>query len=208
MARLSRKYKTLDFRIKPRAERKFDAISGWRWALDETYKQTGVNPNTIELLLTVYDFEFFSGHTIQKRFPVRGKYIFQKLKDLLEQGLLLKAFDEQEIEVSMTKGSGSSLHRHAESRMVRERYMLSHKAKKAVEYFTEELERQNGKLNSKDDIRRGEYYLRSDRLGIVKRDGEGDIAKPISDDFTVYFEEEDNVDDWYKEQGLEEDDWG
>lgn len=201
------KYKTLDHKLKPKEERKADHVAGYEMALVKFSKERNLNPNIIAILLCVYDFEFFSGNTLQKRYPAGGLYVYRRIHQLLERKLIVKAFDESEVKVSKRLGEGEDTHVHVEPRMIRERYRLTAKAKRIVEDFLKLLHKFSNTVPSKEERLHSTPWQRTDN-GVLKntykktpfhKDG---VVNPFAEDKTIYYEEEDNVDQWYDQLGI------
>lgn len=201
------KYKTLDHKLRPKSERKVDHIAGYEMALVKFSQKHDINPNLIAILLCVYDFDFFSGNTLQKRYPAGGKYIIRRLYQLLEKRLILKAFDETEVKVARRKGEGDNIHVHIEPRMIRERFRLSAKARRMVEDFLDMVNRYGNTVPSPEEKLHSTPYQRNHKgtlSNLYKKTPfhEDGVVNPFAEDGTIYYEEEDNVDAWYKQGGL------
>jgi hypothetical protein len=201
MARIKRKYKSLDCRIKDKEDRRAEHISGYEWAIRIVSDEYDIIPNHIAVLVAMYDYEFYSGHTIEKRMPLGNKYIFKLLDKLIKDRWVLKAFDETEVTVSKRIGSAQDVHIHAESRMIRDRYRHSQKANDMCERFIELSDEFGKKLIPYDQVRGGTDISRN-ATGTIRgeRTGSKDyVVSPFSDDHTTYYEEEVNVDQWYEQ---------
>lgn len=209
MGRIKNKYKNLDFVFRPTKERKCDAYSGYRWALQECYQKykskyqnsdgsAVVNPNIIEMLVCVYDFDIFTGHTIQKRIPINPKYVFDKLKELEEKELIKKVFSETEVKFHETRETEGSTYIRVEPRKIRTRYTLSRRGRNVVDDFLSMIERHGNRLAERP-YTEDTWLSRSTKLGIEER--ESKLADPYSEDSTIYWGEEENIDKWYEQGG-------
>ena len=200
MARVQNKYKTLDSKLKIKEDRKVEHISGWAKAINAVIseRKDNIQPSAVEVLISMYDFEFFSGNTIQKKTPVSAVYAKKILFFLSSNGYIVKAFGESEIKVSKVSGKGESVHKHTEKRRIRERYRYTKKAVDLCEKFLEYLDRYSrmtGDVESKVD---STPFYRNKNGNLVKNNLKDDkLIKPMTKDGVIYYEEEANVDKWY-----------
>lgn len=203
----NQRYRNLDGLLKKKEHRLFEDYSGYRWTMDEYYRDGRItNANHIELLLSVADYEFFSFNVVRKRFPMGKNFIYKCIDDLLEQELIKEAMSESEISISKRKGEGANTHIHIENRKIRKRYRFTQKAVDLVNSFIADVKR-NGRILHAPEERKDDNLLTRLESGQAKPSTNAgylhyrtEIPSPFASDSTIYFEEENYIDEWYEQQ--------
>lgn len=209
MARIkdNQRYKTLDGLLKKKEERIAEEYSGYRWTIDQYFRDGIIsNANELELLVCVADYEFFSFNIIRKRFPMGAAFIYKTMKSLEQQQLIKEAMSESEVSISKRMGEGESTHIHIESRKIRKRYRLTQKGIDLVRQFITDIKR-NGRILHAPEERKDDNILTRLEAGQAKPVMNGgclyyrdEIPKPFASDSTIYYEEESYIDAWYEQK--------
>lgn len=178
-----KKKEKLDYLLKSSVKVKgFEMYRMAMYKIKEKYKD--INCNGLEMMIVMYRFEFLSGNTMRKVFPLSPRYYEVVCEKLIKGGYVREAFKNTIISVIIQKET----HNVKEDRMLRRRFALSDKGRAVVEEFYS-ISSKFTIDNSADRICEGEFR---DQKGSFKKTTHESYmsAKAGSLNGYIYFEEE------------------